>query len=307
MTDFRTFLLSWSFEPTVILGLALGVALYVRGWRRLRARGRGGRALKPWRAWCYGAGIALIAMALLSPIGTFTELFFSMHMIQHLLLIMFAAPLILLGAPVLPVMWAFDRGTRRGLGRVFFHESSAVHRVFHFLTRPGIALTVFIVVLIVWHHPALYDAAQGRTIVHDLEHALFFGTALLFWWPVIHPTGGRRRLGYGAAILYIFPAKIAGFVLGAALTLTDTAYYETYIRAPRLWGISALADQQAGGLIMWVVGGLLYIVPLLFLVLQMMRQDEGHVWVPEVVRARDDVPGAPAAPGAAAVARTPTA
>ena len=286
MGDLKTFLLSWSFEPSVLIGLGLAAGLYVRGWRRLRARGRGGRILKPWRAWCYAGGLFTIFIALVSPIGTFTSLFFFMHMIQHLLLIMIAAPLIWLGAPMLPTIWAFPRGTRRRIGRLF-HEKHPVHGVFHFLTRPGIALALFVLVLAGWHHPALYDAAQGRTVVHDLEHALFFGTALLFWWPVIHPTGGKRRLAYGAGILYLFPAKIAGFVLGAALTLTDTAYYQTYVDAPRLWGLSALGDQQLGGLIMWVVGGLLFIVPLLALVLMMMREDEGHVWVPEVVRARE--------------------
>lgn len=286
MGDLKTFLLSWSFEPTVLIGVALAGALYARGWRRLRSRGRGGRVLKPWRAWCYGAGLATVLLALVSPIGTFTSLFFFMHMIQHILLIMIAAPLIWLGAPMLPMMWAFDRSTRRQIGKLF-HQGNPVHRVFHFLTRPGVALALFLLVLAGWHHPALYDAAQGRTLVHDAEHALFVGTALLFWWPVIHPTGGRRRLSYGAGILYIFPAKLAGFILGAYLTLTGTPYYQTYIDAPRLWGISALGDQQMGGLIMWVVGGLLFIVPLLALVLMMMRQDEGDVWVPEVVRARE--------------------
>lgn len=286
MGDLNTFLLSWSLEPTVLIGVAVAAFLYIRGWRRLRARGRGGRILKPWRAWCYAAGLLTVLIALVSPIATFTSLFFFMHMIQHLLLIMIAAPLIWLGAPMLPAMWSFPRRTRRRIGRLF-RDSHPVHGVFHFLTRPGVALTLFILVLTGWHYPALYDAAQGRSIIHDLEHALFFGTALLFWWPVIHPTGGRRRLPYGAGILYLFPAKLAGFVLGAGLTLTDTAFYRTYVEAPRLWGISALGDQQLGGLIMWVVGGLLYIVPLLALVLMMMREDEGHVWIPEVVRARE--------------------
>ncbi|HUG41724.1 MAG TPA: cytochrome c oxidase assembly protein [Longimicrobiales bacterium] len=286
MGDVQAFLLSWSFEPSVLIGLALAAGLYVRGWRRLRRRGRGGRILKPWRAWCYGAGMLTVLIALVSPIGTFTSLFFFMHMIQHLLLIMIAAPLIWLGAPLLPTIWSFSRRNRRRIGRLF-HEGHPVHRLFHFLTRPDVALPLFILALAIWHHPGLYDAAQGRTVVHDLEHAVFFGTALLFWWPVIHPSGGRRRLPYGAAILYIFPAKLAGFALGAFLTLTGTPYYRTYIEAPRLWGISALGDQQLGGLIMWVVGGLLYIVPLLALVLMMMRQDEGDVWVPEVVRARE--------------------
>ncbi|HUE77445.1 MAG TPA: cytochrome c oxidase assembly protein [Longimicrobiales bacterium] len=289
MGNLTSFLLSWSFEPTIVVGLALATGLYARGWRRLRGRGRGGRILKPWRAWCYAAGLGTVLIALLSPIGTFTSLFFHMHMIQHVLLVMIAAPLIWLGAPLLPTMWAFSRGNRRRLGRLF-RQGHPAHRVFHFLTEASVALPLFIIVLVVWHHPALYDAAQGRTVIHDLEHALFFGTALLFWWPVIHPSGGRRRLGYGAAILYLFPAKLAGFALGAFLSLTPRAFYRTYIEAPRLWGLSALADQQIGGLIMWVVSGLLFIIPVLALVLMMMQEDEGDLWVPQVVRAREAAP-----------------
>jgi len=284
--DLQAFLLSWEFEPTVIIGLMVAAGLYARGWRRLRRRGRGGRILKTWRAWCYGAGLLTVAVALLSPIGTFDSIFFFMHMTQHLLLIMVAAPLIWLGAPLLPTLWAFDRGARRRLGRLF-HERNPVHRVFHFLTRAGVALTIYILVLFIWHYPPLYDAAQGRNWIHDLEHAMFLGMALLFWWPVIHPSGGTRRLGYGAAILYIFPAKIAGFVLGAALTLSSEPFYRTFLDSPSLWGLSALGDQQLGGLLMWVIGGLLYIIPLLVLVLMMMREDEGDIWVPEVVHGRN--------------------
>jgi putative membrane protein len=291
MGDLQAFLLSWSFEPTVIVGLLVAAGLYVRGWRRLRSRGRGGRILKRWRAWCFGAGLTTVAIALLSPIGTFDSLFFFMHMTQHVLLIMVAAPLIWLGAPMVPTIWAFDRGTRLRLGQLF-HASNPIHRLFHFLTRAGVALALYVLVLFVWHFPPLYDAAQGRNWIHDLEHFMFFGSALLFWWPVIHPSGGRRRLGYGAGILYIFPAKIAGFVLGAALTLSSEPFYTTFLNSPSLWGLSPLGDQQLGGLIMWVAGGLLYIVPLLILVLMMMREDEGDVWVPEAIRDRETRPAA---------------
>ena len=286
MGELSAFLLSWSWEPTIVIGLLVAAGLYARGWYRLRRRGRGGRILKPWRAWCYAAGLATVVLALLSPIGTYDSIFFFMHMIQHVLLIMVAAPLIWLGAPLLPTIWAFPRRGRRRIGRLF-QQRNPVHRVFHFLTQPGLALALFVLVLFIWHYPALYDAAQGRTLIHDLEHALFFGTALLFWWPVIHPSGGRRRLSYGAGILYIFPAKIAGFVLGAGLTLSSEPFYQTYAALPRIWGMSALDDQQLGGLIMWVFGGLLFIIPLLALVLMMMRDDEGDLWVPEAIRARE--------------------
>lgn len=283
--ELRAFLVSWEWDPTVIIGVLLAAALYARGWRRLRRRGQGGRWLKPWRVWMYYLGLLALVLALLSPIGTYDSLFFTMHMVQHLLLIMVAAPLIWLGAPLLPVLWAFPRDGRRTVGKILHHEHP-VNRFFTVLTAAPVALTLYVITLAVWHVPALYDAAQGRTLLHDLEHALFLATALLFWWPVVHPTGGRRRLGYGAAILYLFPAKLAGLVVGAALTLTDQAIYQTYIQAPRLWGMSALDDQQLGGLIMWVWGGLIFIVPILFLIVAWMRQEEGDLWVPEAARER---------------------
>lgn len=281
--DLSAFLLSWQFEPTVVVGLALAAGLYARGWHRLRQRGRGALFLKPWRAWCFGGGIAALGIALLSPIATYDSLLFHMHMIQHLLLVMIAAPLILLGAPVVPTLFGLPRPWRRALGGLF-HRTHPVHKVFHFLSEPAVALTLYIGVMAGWHIPALYDAAQGRTLVHDLEHVMFMGTALLYWWPLVHPTGGKRRLGYGVGILYLFPAKLEGFAIGAALTLPNTVFYETYTRVPRIWGLTALADQQLGGLIMWVWGGLLYIVPLLILVLMLMLEDEGHIWVPAAAR-----------------------
>jgi putative membrane protein len=286
MGDLRAFLLSWQFETEVIIGLAVAAFLYARGWRRLRRKGRGGRLLRPWRAWCYAGGLTAIGIALLSPVGTFGSLLMSMHMIQHLLLVMIAAPLIWLGAPMLPVLWAFSRSNRRRLGRLL-HRDHPVHRFFAFLTRPGIALPLFVIVILIWHYPPLYDAAQGRTLTHDLEHFSFLAAALLYYWPLIHPTGSPRRMSYGAGILYLFPAKITGFVIGASLSMAQTPWYQTYINAPRLWGLSALDDQQLAGLIMWIFGGLLYIFPLLLLVVMMIHEDEGDVWVPEVVRERE--------------------
>lgn len=302
--ELRAFLLSWSFEPTILIGVAVAAGLYVRGWRRLRRRGQGGKILKPWRAWCFAGGLLTVVVALTSPIATFDSVFFFMHMTEHVLLIMIAAPLIWLGAPMIPTLWGFNGPARKRIGRIF-HEDHTVHRFFHFLTRPDVALTIYVLVLFGWHYPPLYDAAQGSTFIHEVEHAMFFGAALLYWWPVIHPSGTKRRISYGAAILYIFPAKIAGFVLGAGLTLSAEPYYRTFLDSPSLWGLDPLGDQQLGGLIMWVVGGLLYIIPLLALVIMMMREDEGDLWVPEAVRTGRSAQAAPTAPAARSTASRP--
>lgn len=267
------FLTSWSWEPSILAGLAVSATLYAVGWARLGRRA-GGKARPPWWRLCsYLAGLATIALALLSPIATYSELFFSMHMAQHLLLVMIAAPLIWLGAPLLPVLWALPLGLRRAVGGIVV-PGSPLQRLFHALTRPVVAATLYVGALAIWHVPSFYDAAQGRSVVHDLEHVIFLGTALLYWWPVVHPTGGRRRLGYGPAIVYFFPAILEGNLIGALLTFADQPLYATYRRVPRVWDLSAVQDQQIGGLLMWVVGGLLYLVPILVLAFLLLSRDE---------------------------------
>ena len=254
------FLASWSWEPSLLVGLAMAAGLYTFGWRRLRRRSHDG--LSVWRGWCYGGGIAALGLALLSPIGAFSGLFFFMHMIQHILLVIVAAPLLLLGAPLLPLLWAFPTDVRRGLGRLLV-PGKPFHRLFHILTEPLVSAALFLGTVAVWHVPRFYDAAQGRTIVHDLEHGLFLGTALLYWWPVIHPTGGRRRLDYGAAIPYLLLPFFEGNAIGALLTFASRPLYATYQQVPRVWGLSALEDQQLAGLIMWIPGGMMYLIPIL--------------------------------------------
>lgn len=287
------FIASWSWDPTVLAGLALSVGLYAFGWYRLSRRGAGRPVLAPWRAWCFGAGLAAIGLALLSPIGAFGGLFFFMHMIQHLLLVEVAAPLLLLGAPLLPMLWGLPRGLRVGIG-LLFAPGSPLSRVFGFLTSPLVALSLYATAVAVWHLPAFYDAAQGRTLVHDLQHSFFLGTALLFWWPVIHPTGGRRRLSYAAAIPYFLPPMLVGNLIGALLTFADSPLYATYQRVPRLWGLSVVQDQQLAGLIMWVPGGLVYAVPVFALMVLMFQGQQERAGIREQGgEAADDNGGPP--------------
>lgn len=267
------FLTSWSFEPSKLAGLALAGALYATGWWRLGRRGYGRARPPAWRAWCYAGGLAALALALLSPIAVYTSLFFFMHMLQHLLLLMLAPPLLWLGAPLPPVLWGLPDGTRQAVGWLFVASHPGA-RVFHALTHPFVAGGLYLVVVAFWHLPTFYDAAQGRTLVHDLEHLTFLGAGLLYWWPVVHPTGGRRRLGYFAAIVYLFPPLLEGNLIGALLTFASQPVYATYQQVPRLWGLSALDDQQIGGLIMWVPAGMMWLIPIFVLLTLALRQEE---------------------------------
>lgn len=272
-SELVSFLTAWSFEPLPLIGIAVTALLYGLGWWRLRQRGRGQAGRVTWRVWCFGLGLATIALALLSPIDTYSGDFLFMHMIEHMLLSFVAAPLLLLGAPILPILWGLPRNVRLGVGQLFA-PNHPVHRFFSFLTSPYTATILFLGTLFVWHVPVLYDAAQGRTLVHDLEHLTFMATGLLYWWPIVHPTGGHRRLGYGLAMVYLLPTFLGTQALGIFLSLSDGPWYLTYQQAPRLWGIDVMDDQRTGGLIMWVIGGMLYLIPFFTLLTLFGKQQE---------------------------------
>jgi putative membrane protein len=267
------FLAAWTWDPTVGLGLVLASALYGIGSYRYARRTTARRRPQRWRALCYGAGLGFVALALLSPIATFDGQLFALHMIQHMLLVLAAAPLIWLGAPGVPLLWALPAQERRGIGRLL-RRGGLVHRLFATLTHPFVAATLYLGMLAVWHVPALYDAAQGPTVVHVLEHVLFFGSGLLFWWPIVHPTGGRRRLGYGGAIFYVAPALLEGTIIGALLTFASEPLYATYRAATRISSLSALEDQQLAGLIMWIPSASAYMVAIFVLLGLFLRDEE---------------------------------
>jgi putative membrane protein len=250
-----------SLEPLVLGGLVVSGALYAVGARRLRTRARGRAAPTAWRVASFAAGLAAVATAVVSPIASGGERLFSAHMVQHLLLVMIAPPLIWLGAPLVPALWGLSPSWRRAVGAIFA-PGHPVRRAVGALARPGVAAFLYVANLVVWHFPALYDAAQGRTLVHDLEHALLVGTALLYWWPAIYPRGGRRPLSYGATLIYLVPPMLAGDLIGALLSLAQAPLYATYASLPAAELADVVADQQLGGLIMWAGGGLFWLVPM---------------------------------------------
>jgi putative membrane protein len=224
-------------------------------------------------AMCFAAGLALILLALVSPIGTYDQALFSLHMTEHLLLTVGAAPLLLLGKPLVPLLWGLPDQERRGAARLL-KPRGTLFRLGSSLARPPTALALFTITFALWHVPALYDAAQGQTLVHYAEHTLFFTTALLFWWPVIHPGGGARTLGKIAAIAYVSIPMLEGTLIGALLTFAQRPFYTTYVAAPRLTGLSPVDDQQLAGLIMWIPGGLVYGVAVLWLLATVLHDEE---------------------------------
>lgn len=278
-----------------MVGLAAAAGLYLLGWRRLAATRRGGSVVPRWRAAAYFAGLLLVGVGLLSPIATFSSLFLFMHMIQHMLLIM-AAPLILLGSPLVPLLWALPRGLRRELGLLFV-PSGWLHTVLHYLTNPVVTLLIFVVALAVWHVPSFYDQAQGHNLIHETEHLMFLGASALYWWPVIHPWGGKRRLGYGMAILYIAPNMVVQNAIGMVPTFAQQPVYQTYLNVPRLWNISVVLDQQLAGAVMGVLGAAMNIVALSAVVALFLGDDQSTTRAQKAARRRAaNAPGPTAGP-----------
>ena len=264
---------AWTFEPVTIAALLLSLWLYARGLERLWHAAGKGRGVRRREAWAFAAGWTLLALALLSPLHALGGVLFSAHMTQHELLMTVATPLLVVGRPLIPFVWALSPRWRRMTGQ--WTSAPAVVRPWRMLTHPASAFLVHGAAIWVWHIPSLYDATVDSELVHAAQHISFVATALLFWWVVLQPAASRG--GVPASIGMLFGTVLHTGALGALLTLTSRLLYSAYGTTAPLWGLRAIDDQQLGGLIMWVPGGLAYVVAALFLFVRMLRESEHRV------------------------------
>jgi putative membrane protein len=244
----------WSWEPSVIIPILVSTALYGVGTIRMRRRSRG--PLGWWPTVSFFSGIAALVIALDSPVHLIGEQLFWVHMTQHELLMLVAAPLLVIGSPLVPFLWALPPPLREALGHA--PKTKLWRATWIAVSSAGAAWIIHAVALWVWHAPALFEAALDNESVHALQHICFLGSALLFWWTLIR--GRHGRLGYGAAIIYVFTTAAHNSVLGALLTFAPHAWYRTYLTTSQAWSLSPLEDQQLGGLIMWVPAGTLLLI-----------------------------------------------
>jgi cytochrome c oxidase assembly factor CtaG len=218
-----------------------------------------GRAWPLWRTAVFGAGCAAIALALLSPIDDLAHDLFSVHMVQHMLLVAVGAPLILLGSPVRPLLRGLPRALRTGVVRPLA-RSAPLRAALHLLRQPLVSGGLYVAGLYAWHVPLLYDAALADERVHVLEHLWFMATALLFWTCVIDPEPFRARLPYAARIVFLLLAGAAqNTILGGVLAFSTRLLYRSYEGRPERYGLDAVLDQRIGGVIMWVPGDLIFL------------------------------------------------
>lgn len=247
-------------NPLLLALLATALGLYALGLLRLWRRSRLGRGGRIWQVMSYGAGLLVVTVALVSPLDGLANELGAAHMVQHVMLIAVAAPLLVMATPLPVVLWAFPASLRRQLrGAGFVWISQA----WKFLTTPFVAWGLHATVLWLWHAPALYQAALRDPLVHDLEHTTFFGTALLFWYAVLR--GGGKRSGPAAAIGLLFTTTVHSGVLAALMTFSREPWYPAYAQTTARWGFTPLEDQQLAGLIMWVPTGFLYLLASLIL------------------------------------------
>lgn len=260
----------WSWDPWVVTILFLAGALYFSGLRALRRATGSPRKLRR-EAICYAGGWLLLAIALVSPLHPWSSRLFSVHMTQHELLMVAAAPLMVLGRPATVVLFALPASAARGA--IAHLRRVGVAQFAQWLTNPFCAWLIHALALWIWHVPVLFEATLDSEWVHAVQHASFFGTALLFWHSVFH--GPQRRSGYGLAVLNLFTTAIHSGALGALLTFATRTWYPAYATRTEAWGLTALEDQQLGGLIMWIPAGLVYVIAGLALFAGWLRDPRG--------------------------------
>ena len=264
---------SWTFDPWIITPLVLTAGVYTRGWRALNRRLP--RRFAVWRLIAFQGGLLTIFLAVASPLHPLGELLLKFHMIQHLLLMMVAPPLLLLGAPLSPLLRGLPRPVwQGGLGRFF--SSKALRGVGQCLTHPIVCLIAFTVSSVVWHLPVLYELALRSEFWHNAQHIFFLGTGLLFWWPVVQPWPSRPRWPQWTLIPYLLIADIQNTALSAFLIFSEHVLYPTYTAVPRLWGIAVLDDQAAAGAIMWVPGSVIFLIPVAVIAIRLLDSPRTH-------------------------------
>lgn len=260
----------WTFEPGVMVSLLVFGAMYAVGVTRLWRNAGGGAGISHRQAAAFAVGWLTLAVALVSPLDALSDELLSAHMVQHELLMIVAAPLLALSAPLVAIMWALPRNMRGA-------NIPRALQVMNWVATPAFVFLLHALALWVWHLPSLYDAALEHEPVHIAQHVCFLGSACLFWWGMLH--GRYGRLGYGAAVIYIFATAMHSGVLGALLTMAPYPWYRDYLATTTAWGYTPLEDQQVAGLIMWVPASVVFLVAGLGFLAAWLRESERRVRV----------------------------
>lgn len=280
---------TWPLEVPLLLAMSVVLTLYLAGLVKAWYEAGLGRGVVWGRAAAGILGFAALILALASPLEPLSQLLFSAHMAQHLLLILAAAPLLVLGVPLLVFLWLPPVTERRKVVR-WWRTPNPLRRLWRLLTHPLVSTSLFVALLWSWHLPALYEGALARTALHSFEHVTLLVGAGLFWWTVLQPMG-RRRLSSFSAPLVLFLVAVQGGILGAMVTLAAEPWYGHYVRVAQALGSSALADQQLAGLLMWIPPGAVFLLIacwLLYRALGAGESERAASWQPGASASRPD-------------------
>jgi cytochrome c oxidase assembly factor CtaG len=274
---------SWSAPLGVNVSLCLAALVYGRGWLRIRTSFP--NLIPPWRLAAFLAGVISLWIAVGSPLEAFDDVSLSIHMVQHLLLMTVAPPLILLSAPELPLLRGLPQWiTREVVGR--FLCWTPVRWLGRIFADPAICWMAASATLIAWHVPAAFELALRSESWHKVEHACFFATSLMFWWPVIQPFPSVAKWPGWSIPLYLFLGTLPGGALGAFLTFCDRVLYPSYASAPTIFNVSPLEDQIVAGALMWVFGTFVYMVPAVALTVGLLSGETARSWSEAAIQKR---------------------
>lgn len=261
---------SWSLSPTILGGLLLVALLYAQGVATVWRQAGPGRGISYGRVVAFALGLLTLFIALISPLDALSEALLAAHMVQHLLLMLLAAPLLVYGLPPAALAWATPRPLRLRLAR-WWHRHPGPARVWAFFSRPGVVWVLHAAALWLWHLPAFYQAALLDERIHVLEHASFLAAALLFWWTLAH----HGQAEPVTMVLFAFTTALYSGLLGALLTFASQPWYPAYSILAYAWGLTPMEDQQLAGVIMWVPAGLVYLGAALLLLGRWLSREEG--------------------------------
>lgn len=288
----QTVLQSWSAPLGVSVSLCVIALVYTRGWLLLRNAFPG--LISGGRLAAFFAGVVSVWAAVGSPLEAFDDVSLTVHMVQHLLLMVVAPPLILLGAPALPMLRGLPQSMARDIVGPFLRWS-LVKSLGRLVTNPVICWLAATFALIVWHIPSVFELALRWDWLHEVEHASFLVSGLLFWWPVVQPWPSVPRWPRWSIPLYLFCATLPCDALSGLLAFCDRVVYPSYLSAPRAFDLSPLQDQECAAALMWVSVTIIFLVPAALITIRSLSTPRSSF----VEQAHDVMAGIPVQPPSA--------
>jgi cytochrome c oxidase assembly factor CtaG len=270
----RDIFADWSLPVWLTISVVLTAAIYLRGWLAIRRTRRS--QFSDMRLASFFTGLAVLWLAIGSPMDGFADVLLSAHMVEHLLLMSVVPPLLLYGLPVVPLLRGLPAGLRRTvLGPLF--RASSLRRFAHWLVTPIVAWIAMNLAFLGWHVPAAYDFALNHENWHVVEHLCFLASSMLFWWCVLRPwPAGKQRQTWGI-LLYLVSADVVNTLLSAFLAFCGRPVYAYYVQHPNPFNVSPVDDQTLGAVIMWVFGSIIFLLPAFAIALRLAGMDTKKV------------------------------